>query len=262
MRTHQNSPSSSRLSALFYMGLLALFLTAFTSRANAQTCDSCPPPDTQTNTWAAGTQVTVNINPYFSQEQRDAVMQSFNNWQNSSRNNTGITFTFTFNSTPISGANTYQVNLQTPNPPLGGGAARGETFQFPTSNNAHLDRAVTNIDPQVTDLTALANLMAHEIGHTMGLQDCYTCCPNVTVMASPATSYNDTTTGRADPGFCDAATANQVTGSPMGDLGGGSGGGGGGYYDYPCTPYYWVYYESWDGGQTWELVDMWYAGCW
>ncbi|HEX8719424.1 MAG TPA: hypothetical protein VF736_02170 [Pyrinomonadaceae bacterium] len=42
----------------------------------------------------------------------------------------------------------------------------------------------------------------------------------------------------------------------------GGGGGGGGYYDYPCTPYYWVYYESWDGGRSWEAVDSWYAGCW
>lgn len=39
----------------------------------------------------------------------------------------------------------------------------------------------------------------------------------------------------------------------------GSGGGGGGT---GCTPYYWVYYESWDGGLTWEVVAIEYAGCW
>jgi hypothetical protein len=39
---------------------------------------------------------------------------------------------------------------------------------------------------------------------------------------------------------------------------GGGGGGGGGY----CTPYYWVYYESYDGGNTWYVVDIQYAGCW
>lgn len=43
--------------------------------------------------------------------------------------------------------------------------------------------------------------------------------------------------------------------------GGGGGDTGGGYYDY-CTPYYWVYYESWDDGETWQLVDISYAGCW
>ncbi|MFN0141317.1 MAG: collagen-like protein [Pyrinomonadaceae bacterium] len=30
----------------------------------------------------------------------------------------------------------------------------------------------------------------------------------------------------------------------------------------PCTPYYWVYYLSWDGGQTWEYQYSEYAGCW
>lgn len=36
------------------------------------------------------------------------------------------------------------------------------------------------------------------------------------------------------------------------------GGGDGGY----CTHYYWVYYESYDGGNTWHVVDISYAGCW
>jgi hypothetical protein len=40
--------------------------------------------------------------------------------------------------------------------------------------------------------------------------------------------------------------------------GGGPPGGGG----HPCTPYYWVYYESMDGGMTWYIVDISYAGCW
>jgi hypothetical protein len=39
----------------------------------------------------------------------------------------------------------------------------------------------------------------------------------------------------------------------------GSGPGGG---SQPCTPYYWVYYESLDGGYTWEVIDIQYAGCW
>ncbi|HEU4765814.1 MAG TPA: M57 family metalloprotease [Pyrinomonadaceae bacterium] len=39
--------------------------------------------------------------------------------------------------------------------------------------------------------------------------------------------------------------------------GGGGGGGGGG-----CTHWFWVYYESIDGGMTWYVVDIEYAGCW
>lgn len=43
------------------------------------------------------------------------------------------------------------------------------------------------------------------------------------------------------------------------------GGGGGGYpiYYYNCTQYYWVWYVSYDGGETWqETGQVDYAGCW
>jgi hypothetical protein len=35
-----------------------------------------------------------------------------------------------------------------------------------------------------------------------------------------------------------------------------------GGFEYTCTPYYWYYFLSWDGGKTWQLVDYSYAGCW
>ena len=35
------------------------------------------------------------------------------------------------------------------------------------------------------------------------------------------------------------------------------------YYGDSCTPYYWVWYESYDGGKTWyETGQTEYAGCW
>ncbi len=46
-------------------------------------------------------------------------------------------------------------------------------------------------------------------------------------------------------------------------------GGGGGdpiYSDNPggsnCTPYFWVWFTSYDNGETWQIVDISYAGCW
>jgi hypothetical protein len=50
--------------------------------------------------------------------------------------------------------------------------------------------------------------------------------------------------------------------SPGGGPGGGhgTGGGGGGGGGYPCTEYYWVYYEFSNG--HWEEIARWYAGCW
>lgn len=245
--------------------LLIVIAGQLTSQVRAQTCDTCPPPSSQSISWQANTPVTVNINPYFNQDQRNAIMAAFNNWQNSPNNTTGVTFSFASNSTPISGSNTYQVNYQTPSI----GNAQGETFQFQTSDGSHLDRAVTNVDPRVTDLTAMTEAMAHEIGHTMGITDCPTCCNGVSVMTGYNGDYNDTTSGRVDPGPCDTATADQTLGTPVSSGGGGGGGvttgdlygggGGGGY----CTPYYWVWYESYDGGVTWyETGQVDYAGCW
>src|SRR5207249_821691 len=45
---------------------------------------------------------------------------------------------------------------------------------------------------------------------------------------------------------------------------GGSGGSSGAptkQYD-ACTEYWWFYYESYDGGASWQYVTSWYAGCW
>lgn len=40
------------------------------------------------------------------------------------------------------------------------------------------------IRPEVTDLNALTSLMTHELGHTMGLADCYECHRGTTAMAA------------------------------------------------------------------------------
>ncbi|HKP39273.1 MAG TPA: hypothetical protein VJT71_20615 [Pyrinomonadaceae bacterium] len=39
-------------------------------------------------------------------------------------------------------------------------------------------------------------------------------------------------------------------------------GGDGGQPPEPCTIYWWVLWESTDGGQSWHEIDRWYAGCW
>ena len=45
-------------------------------------------------------------------------------------------------------------------------------------------RATLTISPVVTDLNALTSLMAHEIGHSLGLADCYECKRGTTAMAA------------------------------------------------------------------------------
>ena len=45
-------------------------------------------------------------------------------------------------------------------------------------------RATMIISPSVTDLDALTSLMAHELGHSLGLGDCYGCRRGTTTMAA------------------------------------------------------------------------------
>jgi hypothetical protein len=183
--------------------LLAFSPTLVTSQSG---CTN-PPTQGANTAWAPGAQVTVNINPAYSQTQRDALVAAFTNWQNSSGNNSGVTFSFSYNSTPITGANTYQVNSQTI---TGGQAETGGT-----SGDTYRSTGFTNIDPRVTNLTALTQVMAHEIGHTFGLADCTACAAGTSVMTlPPCCNYNDTTTGRTTPSSCDTASANQAYPTP------------------------------------------------
>jgi len=45
-------------------------------------------------------------------------------------------------------------------------------------------RATMIVSPAVTDLDALTSLMAHELGHSLGLGDCYGCRRGTTTMAA------------------------------------------------------------------------------
>ena len=45
-------------------------------------------------------------------------------------------------------------------------------------------RATLIISPVVTDLDALTSLMAHELGHSLGLADCYECRRGTTAMSA------------------------------------------------------------------------------
>jgi hypothetical protein len=265
----------SNILSLWMTPLLGLCLlisvSVITVQVAAQSCVNNPPQQDSRSAWPIGgpsypAAVQVNINPTgLTTQQQQAIAAGFTNWQNAPGNNSQITFNITFSTTAVSGVNTYQVNVQTP--------SLGADYQAETgggTNGSYRTNAFTNINPGVTDPTALTQAMAHEIGHTFGLADCPSCAAGTSVMTL-ATSLNDTTSGRTGPSACDAATANTAMhnqdpngggggggGGDGGYGGGGYGGGGGGY----CTPYYWNYYNSYDGGATWEYDYSEYAGCW
>ncbi|MDT4953287.1 MAG: hypothetical protein QOJ02_1425 [Acidobacteriota bacterium] len=75
----------------------------------------------------------------------------------------------------------------------------GEIKFYSMSNG--VERMVVVISPVVTDLDALTSLMAHEIGHSLGLADCYECKRGTTTMAA----FRDNNKGNDvfEPSECD-----------------------------------------------------------
>ena len=63
------------------------------------------------------------------------------------------------------------------------GKDRHGQLRFFTMSNGVM-RATVIISPDVTDLNALTSLMAHEIGHSLGLADCYECQRGTTAMSA------------------------------------------------------------------------------
>jgi hypothetical protein len=92
-------------------------------------------------------------------------------------------------------------------------------------------------------------------------------CRNVRWLSQSCIVYQD---GYDYVHLCEYAETSDCGSSPLSGGAGGGGGGGGaggggneGGSPYPCTEYYWYWFVSYDGGQTWELsgqVD--FAGCW
>lgn len=152
--------------------------------------------------WPQNATVQVSISPSFTTEQREAIQQAVINWQYSPGNQSGVHFVFT----PTPGALPHTVDRIQPS--TGG---QGETGGQSSTTTGHRVSAFSNIDPRVTDPTAMTQVMAHEIGHAFGLADCTACAAGTSVMTlPPCCNYNDTSSGRTAPSPCDIQTANQA----------------------------------------------------
>src|SRR5205085_9318054 len=184
--------------------LIASCLLFLISRPMAAMQSGCTNPPTllagRAAAWPQNASVAVSISTSITTEHIVSIQNAFINWQNSSGNTSGVTFVFT---NPPPGALPFTVDRIQPSG--GQGETGGQT------NGTNRISAFTNIDPQVTDPTAMTQVMAHEIGHTFGLDDCLTCAAGTSVMTlPPCCNFNETTIGRAAPSSCDVATANQV----------------------------------------------------
>lgn len=167
--------------------------------------------------WKTNVTVQVNIDPGYDTNQRNALVAAFTNWNNAKTNTCpAVTFgTPTFNANPIAGPSITGATVDAPrfqvykqNPPDGSGD-RGLTLG--ADNGTYTLSNWTYLHTSVTLPEALKQLMAHEIGHTMGLGECANCGSTASVMNSPVSGYNDTN-GLSTPTSCDLAAVKQFFG--------------------------------------------------
>jgi hypothetical protein len=186
-----------------------------------------PPTAAPTNQkWPGGAPITVNISG-FPGNLEACVQTAFNNWNsanskaNPNGNGSGVTLDTEANAAPLptgqtGGTNVYQVTWgQTKDVNGNPTTVFGSTQWWLTSTN--MKNASTQINPNITNCAAVTETMAHEIGHTMGLNECDDCTPQQSVMipgpcaGNPCIPiWNDTTYGLPGPTSCDINTVSAV----------------------------------------------------
>jgi len=192
------------------LAVVAIVSVAAPASRAAGTTAKCSSPPTKDVRWAwpKGSRVRVNISPAISPltGARQAVESAFRNWQKSSgAAGTGweVTFEITFSEIPLTGPGTFQVDYGTVE-------SVGQAETLLQGKRTGLVSARCVVDSRVTDPIAIANAMAHEIGHTFGLGECDECSAGSSVMTRFNGNYNDTTSGRNGPSNCDDAAVRDL----------------------------------------------------
>ncbi len=277
---------------VFIFCLLFFGLTTFSIKA--QTCDSNNTPPVNKKGFQSGSlgsAIPVYIDPAITGDRRTAVETAFNNW-NQGLSDSGANISFSFVTQPPPS----QTGFTVLNQQHYAANDRAVTDTATHDTYGYTMYAITYLSPDTTNPAAVLEAMSHEIGHPLGFGECESCPQQNSSVMAISNNYqnNNDVTGRATtPSNCDLQklrNTNYRTCLPVSEeqscvLNWGywdnptctciphsiSGGGlidpGGGiepdpgFPANPCTPYYWHYYESYDGGETWVLLDVWYAGC-
>ncbi|MBA2339648.1 MAG: hypothetical protein H0V88_04590 [Pyrinomonadaceae bacterium] len=147
--------------------------------------EQCRPGKTSPETlgwrWKPGTVVKVYfLKDNFTEAETDALAHAVKNWNDALREiNSRVFLVDSGTREEVATSNASITVLR--------GIPRvkkrvGETRFYSMSNG--VIRLVITINPIVTDLNALTSLMTHELGHSLGLADCYKCRRGTTAMAA------------------------------------------------------------------------------
>lgn len=148
--------------------------------------------------WKQGTRVRVYYaKDSFNEAETKALARGANSWNNAlSEMNSHIVFladTESENATNNNASITVMRGIPR-------GRERLGELRFHSISNGMIHMTIT-ISPDVTNLEAMTSLMAHELGHTLGLADCYDCRRGTTVMA--AFKSNNQGNDVYEPSACD-----------------------------------------------------------
>lgn len=219
MKAHRLRTTSVRLvTALSCLSILLVVGSAV--RVNAQ----CKTPAVLSGRelgWKTGVTVQVNIDPAYDTNQRNALAAAFTNWNNATdlKICPNVKFgTPTYNQTPIAGPTITTGNSSTPkyqvfkkNPP---DVPTDRALTLGAEDGTYTALAWSYLNTSVTLPAALTQLMAHEIGHTMGLGECANCGDKASLMNTPASGGYNGTAGLTGPTSCDLAAVKQFFACP------------------------------------------------
>ena len=130
--------------------------------------------------WKPGTSVSIDyLKNNFSEVEKEALSRAVDNWNEAlADSESRVTFVVRGESdVPVRDSAGIEVARGIPR-----GERVGE-IRFHSIVNG-MTRLRMTVSPVVTDLDALTSLMTHELGHSLGLADCYECRRGTTAMAA------------------------------------------------------------------------------
>jgi hypothetical protein len=153
-------------------------------------------------TWPANTRVNIYLRePDFSESDISAVRVAVDNWD-STATETGSNVRFVFHGL------TRETRNAQGEMTIVRQAVFNKTQRHRALLEAHsrqqdqfIDYALILVDPSVRNAGMLTNVVAHEIGHSLGLLDCYKCDSRSTAMG--LLKAGDESNGIEGPTFCD-----------------------------------------------------------